>query len=138
MKIVFLCVANSARSQMAEGLARALVREGVEVLSAGSQPTQVNPFAIAAMNERGIDITTHHSKSVDELNFSDVSTVITLCADEVCPVFIGKAERLHWPFTDPASAAGEYTDKLAAFRSVREQIEARLRVWLNERDLLKK
>ncbi len=137
MKIVFLCVANSARSQMAEGLARSMVREGVEILSAGSRPTHVNPFAIQAMAEIGIDITTHSSKSVDDLNFSNVDTVITLCADEVCPVFIGRAEKLHWPFHDPAAATGSNEEISASFRHVREQIRHQIQTWLGQKGLLK-
>ena len=137
MKIVFLCVANSARSQMAEGLARAMVRSNVVILSAGSQPSHVNPFAIEAMAEIGISLASHQSKSVSQIDFSDVDTVITLCADEVCPVFLGRAEKLHWPFSDPAAATGSEQDKLASFRIVREQIRDRLQQWLLERDLLK-
>lgn len=136
MKIVFLCVANSARSQMAEGLARAMVRPDVVILSAGSQPSHVNPFAIEAMAEIGISLSSHQSKSVSQIDFTDVDTVITLCADEVCPVFLGRAEKLHWPFSDPAAATGSAQDKLASFRVVREQIRARLEQWLSERNLL--
>jgi arsenate reductase len=138
MKIVFLCVANSARSQMAEGLARAMVKAGVEIISAGSQPTSVNPFAVEAMREIGIDITTHRSKSVAELNLAEVDAVITLCADEVCPVFQGKALKMHWPFEDPASAEGLDTAKLAAFRRIRNKISERLEAWLSSSNLLEK
>jgi len=101
--ILFLCVANSARSQMAEGLARALFGNRVSVMSAGSEPSTVNPYAIEVMHELGVDLTTHHSKSVQTIDPQAVGTVITLCAEEVCPVFLGKATRLHWPITDPAS-----------------------------------
>ena len=87
-RILFLCVANSARSQMAEGLARALLPD-VDVLSAGSQPTMVNPYAIEALAELGIDISTHRSKSVDEIAPANLDFVITLCAEEVCPVLSG-------------------------------------------------
>lgn len=129
MKIVFLCVANSARSQMAEGLARALVPPSIEVLSAGSQPTQVNPHAIQAMREIGIDISGHVSKSIDQLDLSDVDFVITLCADEVCPAFIGSAQKLHWPFPDPASQGSSDLERLQAFRTVRDQIKEQLIRW---------
>ena len=88
-QILFLCVANSARSQMAEGLARAILGEHVEVLSAGSQPTKVNPYAIEAMRDLGIDISGHRSKSVDEIDTAQLDLVVTLCADEVCPVLPG-------------------------------------------------
>lgn len=136
MKIVFLCVANSARSQMAEGLARALAKPGIEVMSAGSLPSHVNPFAILALQELAIDISHHTSKNVSELDFSDVTYVITLCADEVCPVFIGTAEKLHWPFTDPAGVGQSDEEKLAAFRAIRNQIQDKLKNWLNENGLL--
>ena len=136
MKIVFLCVANSARSQMAEGLARALARPSVEVLSAGSQPSIVNPFAIQAMSEIGIDISKHFSKSVSEIEFDDVDVVITLCADEVCPVFVGSARRLHWPFRDPASLGESDSGRLAAFREVRDEIAQKLLHWLKDEQAL--
>lgn len=124
--ILFLCVANSARSQMAEGLARSLAPEGTEVLSAGSIPARVNPYAIEVMSELGIDLSTHRSKSVDDIPAERVSTVITLCAEEVCPVFPGAVEKLHWPLPDPASTIGSKDDILEAFRSVRDQIRERL------------
>jgi arsenate reductase len=92
--LLFLCVANSARSQMAEGLAREIFGSDVAVQSAGSEPTHVNPVAIEVMREVGVDLTTHHSKSVQTIDPATVGTVITLCADEVCPVFLGQAERL--------------------------------------------
>jgi arsenate reductase len=124
--LLFLCVANSSRSQMAEGLARHLAPPGLPVHSAGSAPTQVNPFAIQAMEEIGLDISSHRSKSVDEIDKDRIGTVITLCAEEVCPVFPGQVERHHWPLEDPAAATGADHDKLAAFRRVRDHIRARL------------
>ena len=90
--LLLLCVANSSRSQMAEGWARKMVPEGVAVYSAGSEPTQVNSFAVKAMREVEIDITAHSSKSVDDVPASEIGTVITLCADEVCPVFPEQVE----------------------------------------------
>ena len=137
MKIIFLCVANSARSQMAEGLARSMVPTDVEILSAGSQPSQVNPYAVQAMAEIGIDMSSHYSKSTSEIDFSDANTVITLCADEVCPLFTGPAERLHWPFTDPAAALGSNEQILASFREVRNQIQSRIFNYLSAKKLLK-
>ena len=126
--LLFLCVANSARSQMAEGLARHLFGERVRVQSAGSAPTRVTPFAIRAMAELGIDITTHASKSVNEIDPQTVDVVITLCAEEVCPVFLGRAERLHWPLEDPDRKHEELTDeaRLAHFRVARDELRARL------------
>jgi arsenate reductase (thioredoxin) len=126
-KILFLCVANSARSQMAEGLARNLLGDQALVQSAGSKPSKVNPFAILALKEIGIDITGHRSKSVDEIDPGSVETVITLCSEEVCPVFLGKAERLHWPFPDPAGQGGTDAEKLQSFREVRDRIHSRLK-----------
>jgi arsenate reductase (thioredoxin) len=122
--ILFLCVANSARSQMAEGLARARFGERARVRSAGSAPSSVNPHAIAAMAEVGIDLATHTSKSVDAIDPSTVDLVITLCAEEVCPVLPGRARRLHWPFPDPAAAPD--AEKPQRFRDVRDAIAARL------------
>jgi len=101
-RVVFLCVANSARSQIAEGLARARFGDRIAVASAGSAPSRVNPLAIAMMAEAGIDISSHHSKRVDELDVSELDLVVTLCADEVCPVVLGTHRRLHWPLPDPA------------------------------------
>jgi arsenate reductase (thioredoxin) len=102
-RILFLCVANSARSQMAEGLARHLFGHAAAVQSAGSQPSRVNPWAIEVMREVGIDISGHASKSVSGVDPVSVDMVITLCAEEVCPAFLGQARRLHWPIPDPAS-----------------------------------
>ncbi len=83
--ILFLCVANSARSQMAEGLARKVFGDRVTVQSAGSEPSSVNPFAIEVMRELGVDLGAHHSKSVETIDPATVSMVVTLCAEEVCP-----------------------------------------------------
>lgn len=127
--LLFLCVANSARSQMAEGLARRLFGETVRVQSAGSNPTHVHPLAIAVMAEVGIDIAGHTSKSVDTIDPAAVDTVITLCAEAVCPVFLGQAERLHWPLPDPAGHEDEsHTQQLERFRAAREQIRGRLNI----------
>jgi len=129
--ILFLCVANSARSQMAEGLARKLFGSRIAVQSAGSEPSKVNPYAIEVMREVGVDLTTHHSKSVQTIDPATVGTVITLCAEEVCPVFLGKARRLHWPIQDPASKDSSIPrdEMLTRFRTARDQIQARLEVF---------
>ena len=131
--VLFLCVANSARSQLAEGIARALAPAGVTVWSAGSQPTRVRPEAIAALAEIGIDITAHRSKSVSEIPAADVDTVITLCGEEECPVFLGRARRLHWGLPDPAGVGGSEADKADAFRRTRDELRRRLGV-LFDRD----
>ena len=126
--ILFLCVANSARSQMAEGLARSLLGSKVNVRSAGSQPSRVNPYAIEVMREQGIDLGTHHSKSVETIDPASVTTVITLCAEEVCPVFLGNVRRLHWPIDDPANddATLSREQLLARFRKARDEIRAKI------------
>ena len=123
-RIVFLCVANSARSQMAEGLARHLFGDRVHAQSAGSQPTRVNPNAIAVMAEIGIDILTQTSKSIDAVDIEHADLVITLCADEVCPVVPGRVERLHWPLPDPVAAPP--ARMVESFRSVRDELKRRL------------
>ncbi|HMG57374.1 MAG TPA: GNAT family N-acetyltransferase [Kofleriaceae bacterium] len=127
--LLFLCVANSARSQMAEGLARSLFGGLVRVQSAGSRPSRVHPDAIAALREVAIDITGQHSKSVDGIDPASVAAVITLCAEEVCPVWPGTFVRLHWPLPDPAGASPDAADPagLAGFRAVRDEL--RLRLW---------
>ncbi len=126
--ILFLCVANSARSQLAEGLARKLFGDRIPVQSAGSRPSAVNPYAAEVAAEMGIDLTAHWSKPVDSIDPSSVDMVVTLCAEEVCPVFLGHVRRLHWPIADPASddpALGR-AQMLARFRAARDQIAERL------------
>lgn len=125
--ILFLCVANSARSQMAEGLARQMYPH-CRIQSAGSKPSRVNPYAIEALKELGIDATSHASKPVSEIDPATVDLVITLCAEEVCPAFLGKAERLHWPIPDPASDDPSLTPEelLKRFREGRDEIRRRL------------
>lgn len=129
MRILFLCVANSARSQMAEGLARAMLgKEDMEILSAGSQPATVNRYAIEVMAEIGIDISGQKSKSIDEVDAAAVDLMITLCAEEVCPVLPGRVRRLHWPIPDPASndPAISREQMQSRFRSVRDEIRQRI------------
>ena len=113
---------------MAEGLARARLGPSAQVLSAGSRPSQVNPYAIEAMREIGIDIRAQRSKSVDEIDPATLDLVITLCAEEVCPVLPGRTRRLHWPIPDPASTNPTLSPEQLRerFRSAREQIRARL------------
>lgn len=127
MRILFLCVANSVRSQMAEGLARHLLGDKATVQSAGSYPAYVHPDAIAVMSELGIDISRQKSKSVSTIDPASVDVVITLCADEVCPAFLSKAKRLHWPLPDPSGGASRMEDPLESFRRVRDEITRRIR-----------
>lgn len=129
--ILFLCVANSARSQMAEGLARTIFGDRALVQSAGSQPSRVNPYAIEVMRELGIDLSRHASKSVDAIDPAGIDTVITLCAEEVCPVFLGTARRHHWPIPDPASpdATIPRDEMLRRFRAARDTIRGKLEAY---------
>ena len=126
--ILFLCVANSARSQMAEGLARQMLGPDVTVLSAGSAPSSVNPHAIEAMAELGIDISAQRSKSVNDIDVGALDLVVTLCAEEVCPVLPGRVRRLHWPIPDPSSQNPSTSpDSMRErFRTARDQIKSRL------------
>ena len=126
--ILFLCVANSARSQLAHGIARKLFGERVRVQSAGSKPSRVNPCAVEVAREIGVDLSGHTSKSVDTIDPASVDTVITLCAEEVCPVFFGQARRLHWPIPDPASDDPSLSrpQMLDRFRAARDELTTRI------------
>ena len=125
-RVLFLCVANSARSQMAEGLARSLNLPGVLFFSAGSDPTEVNPHASAVMAELGLSLSEHESKHVDTLRHLNFDTVITLCKEEYCPSYLGNARRLHWPFEDPGDRGDESSTR-ESFRHARDMIDRRLR-----------
>ncbi len=122
--ILFLCVSNSARSQMAEGIARHLASGDVQIFSAGSAPAFVHPLSMEALEEIGIDISAHRSKGVEEIPPVAVDTVITLCAEEVCPVWLHNCRRVHWRLPDPAQPGGH---PLEAFRFVRDELSKRLR-----------
>ena len=128
MKILFLCVANSARSQMAEGLARNLCKNSAIICSAGSQPSFVHPLAIKVMQELGIDITAQTSKSVDTIDLDSVDRVITLCADEVCPHVATTVVKEHWPLPDPADKNQSESMQLAQFRQVRDDLAQRIKI----------
>lgn len=132
LRVLILCTGNSARSQMAEGLLRELAGDKMDVFSAGTHPSVVNPLAIQAMQERGIDISHHRSKSVNEFLNSPFDFVITVCdnAAERCPIFPGPAKRIHWSFPDPAAAQGSEEQRLQVFRTVRNEIEGQSRKWL--------
>ena len=124
--ILFLCVANSARSQMAEGIARSLAPLGTKIWSAGSCPTGVRAEAIAVLKEIGMDISGHRAKAVAEIPAAEVDTVITLCGEEECPVFLGNATRLHWGLPDPAAVGGSEAERRDAFRKVRDELRQRI------------
>jgi arsenate reductase len=131
-RVLVLCTGNSARSQMAEGLLRNMAGDRFEVFSAGTRPAGLNPMAVAAMGEIGMDISRHHSKSVEEFSRQSFDYVITVCdsANESCPIFPGVAQRLHYSFQDPAAAQGSAEEQMAVFRRVRDQIGERLREFL--------
>jgi arsenate reductase len=116
--VVFLCVANAARSQMAEGLAREMAPAGYRFFSAGSQPGTLNPIAVKVLAEDGVDISHHRSKGMDDVPLAEADVIVTLCAEEVCPFVPGPVRKLHWPLQDP-------TD-LASFRAARDELRRRL------------
>lgn len=128
-RVLILCTGNSARSQMAEGLLRHYAGDKFEVESAGTKPGAVRPEAIAVMRELGIDIGSHRSKSVQEFDGQDFDYVITVCdsARESCPMFFGKAKRLHHDFDDPATFQGSEEERLASFRQVRDNLREYLK-----------
>ena|ERR1017187_9449857 len=134
MRILFLCIANSVRSQMAEGLARRLFGDRAIVASAGSAASSVHPRAIEAMREIDIDISHHQSKSVDDINVGDFDVIITLCADEVCPVAPAGVTRLHWPLRDPSAGVPHYVRE--RYRETRDEISKKLEAFGRERGLL--
>jgi arsenate reductase len=120
---------------MGEGLFRAEGGERFEVFSAGTKPGYVRPEAIAVMKELGIDISNHRSKSVDEFDGQAFDYVVTVCdnARDNCPVFPAGTERIHWSFEDPAAVEGSETERLSAFRRIRDQIHARVKAFLQDR-----
>ena len=132
LRVLVLCTHNSARSQMAEGFLRALSGGRFEVASAGTEATRVHPLAIRAMEEVGIDLREHTSKTIDVFFSQPWDYVITVCdsANERCPMFPGGTTRIHWSFDDPSQATGTDEDKLKKFRRVRDEILTRLRQWL--------
>ena len=134
LHILFLCVANSARSQMAEGLARARFGDRAIVESAGSAASGVNPNAVAVLAELGIDISKQYSKSVDTIDLARIDLVVTLCDEEVCPVVPGKVVRLHWPLPDPVRAPAAEVQR--RFHEVRDELARRIEVLGREKHLL--
>jgi len=136
-RILFVCTGNSARSQMAEGLARWLAAPGVEVASAGTRPGGVSPLAVAAMGERGIDICGQHSKGIEDVP-GEFDYVITLCdqAAQHCPPVPARRARLHWSIPDPALAGADPAEQRAFFARIRDDIERRLREWMRRERVL--
>ena len=132
-RVLILCTGNSCRSQMAQGLFRHLSNGTYDAYSAGVSPTTVNPLAIRAMREIGIDISHHTSDSIDQYLNRDFDLVITVCdnAKENCPIFPGAKNMRHWPFEDPADAKGSEEDRMRVFRKVRDQIRDKIANFLH-------
>ena len=125
IKVLYLCTGNSCRSQMAEGFLKAFGKDKYEAFSAGTKPTQVNPLSIKAMDEIGIDISSHSSQSVEEFCQQTFDFVITVCgnAKETCPAFPGEYKGIHWDLEDPADAVGNEEEKMTKFREIRDKIK---------------
>jgi len=125
-KVLFLCTHNSARSQMAEGILRNLYGDKFEVFSAGIEPSRVNPHAIEVMQEIGIDISAHSSKSIDKFEGVKIDYVVTVCdhAKESCPTFPGAEYNIHKGFSDPSKFRGKNEEILLGFRQVRDEIKS--------------
>jgi arsenate reductase (thioredoxin) len=130
-RVLILCTGNSARSQMAEGLLRHDAGNRFDIFSAGVNPTKIRPEAITVMRELGIDLATHRSKHVDEFAGQSFDYVLTVCdhAREVCPIFPAQTVAIHHSFPDPAALNGPETERLALFRTVRDQIREYLRTF---------
>ena len=127
-RVLFLCTGNSARSQMAEGYLRHVAGDRFEVLSAGIEPKGLNPFAVEAMRELGIDISQQNSKDVQSFLGQTISYVLTVCdnAKQRCPIFPHTYKCLHWDIEDPAEATGSHEARLAVFRQTRDEIKQRI------------
>lgn len=127
-RVLFLCTHNSARSQMAEGLLRALGGDRVEAHSAGTEATGIRPLAVRAMSEIGVDISGQSSKTLERYAAQPFDLVVTVCDDarEACPYFPGATEQRHWSLPDPSAATGSEEDRLAVFRSVRDELRRRI------------
>jgi arsenate reductase (thioredoxin) len=132
-RVLILCTANAARSQMAEGVLRWLTGGRYDVFSAGSRASAVNPYAARAMAEIGVDLSAHFSKTYERYLGQPFDAVITVCdnAAAACPFLPGEYRRIHWSFPDPAAADGDAA-KLAAFRAVRDGLIVRFRAYIND------
>jgi arsenate reductase (thioredoxin) len=138
IRVLFLCTGNSARSQMAEAILTKMAGDKFDVFSAGLEPKAVHPMTIRALQEIGIDWTNARSKTLNEyLGKIHFGYLITVCsrAEEKCPIFPGMGQRLHWPFDDPAAVQGSEEEQLAAFRTVRDQIEVKMMAWLQNQGI---
>lgn len=136
-RVLFICIHNSARSQMAEGFLRHLYGDRFEAYSAGLKPSRVQPYAVQVMAEVGIDISNQRSKSIESFIGQKFDAVVTVCdeAKEACPYFPGTRLQLHWSFPDPSEAKGPEQEILEAFRTVRDEIRKRIRVAVENHEL---
>lgn len=134
VRVLFICTGNACRSQMAEGLLRRLSGGEFDVHSAGTHPWTLHPLAAMTMEERGIDISQQYSKSVDRYLDESLDYVITLCdnAKELCPDFRGGQSTIHWSVPDPVNAEGNLEQRMTVFRNVRDDLEKRIKEWLND------
>ena len=135
LKVLFVCIHNSARSQMAEALLKKIASDNFDVESAGLEPGTLNPLAVEAMREIGIDISQNKAKSVFEFfkQGKKYHYVITVCDEskaQKCPVFPGIKSQLHWNFEDPSGFTGTFEDRLEKTRKVRDNIKERIEDWL--------
>lgn len=137
-RIMFMCTGNSARSQMAEGLARAMAKGKVEVFSAGLDPKGLHPVSVRVMRDIGIDISGHTSKPIEPGLLATMDVVVTLCGDarDRCPVLPAGVAHVHWPLPDPAAVRGTEDDVIEAFRDVRISLQERISQLLENSDLL--
>jgi arsenate reductase (thioredoxin) len=131
VRVIFVCTHNSARSQMAEGMLRTFGGDRFEVFSAGTEATGVRPEAVAVMDEIGIDISGHMSKTIDQFTGTSFSWLITVCDDakEACPTIPGVADQLHWSIDDPSTVEGDEETRLEAFRATRDIIRDRVHIF---------
>lgn len=135
VRVLFICTGNSCRSQMAEALLRKHAGNKFSVFSAGLEPTTINPYTIRVLQELGIDTSEQFSKPLTKyLGAPAFDYIITVCddAEERCPVFPGSGKRIHWSFEDPAKYEGSNQEKLIRFREIRDQIDSRIKAWLDE------
>lgn len=133
--VLFLCTANSCRSQMAEGIANHFWGNKIEAFSAGTQASSVNPMAIEVLKEIGIDITKQRSKNLSEFDGQKFDYVITMCGDanETCPLYIGGTKKTHIGFDDPAKATGTKDEMMREFRRVRDEIREKLTTFFDKK-----
>ena len=137
IKVLFVCIHNSARSQMAEAFLKQLGGDRFEAMSAGIEPGTLNPYVVESMKEAGIDISGNKTKDVFEFIkkgalFNYVITVCDETSAERCPIFSGLAQRLHWGFPDPSALQGSDEEKLQAIRKIRDDIKAKVEGWIEE------